>query len=132
MVRHPSPLPPPSPLNEGEWWRRKKSTLISLSWCLKGRRRRKRKGAHLEKNCFFILPDAHADDDDDDDVVGATLLPNIFFIFQLASIPSSKSQYRKASLWEKQISSDDDAPAGICVVAVYRSFNNLQALELTQ
>lgn len=98
----------------------------------KGRRRRKRKGAHLEKNCFFILPDAHANDDDD--VVWATLLPNVFFIFQLPSIPSSKSQYRKASLCEKQISSDDnnDAPAGICVVAVYRSFNNLQALELTQ
>lgn len=57
-----------------------------------------------------------------------------FFVFQLPSIPSSKSQYRKASLCEKQISSDDnnDAPAGICVVAVYRSFNNLQALELTQ
>lgn len=78
------------------------------AWCSRRRRRRRR--------CWGYIITKH------------------FFIFQLASIPSSKSQYRKASLWEKQISSDDDddAPAGICVVAVYRSFNNLQALELTQ
>lgn len=100
----------PSTTTAIKWWKKmEKSTLISLGrFLLEGRR------AFGGKIVFSFRP-----------MLAPTLfrghiITDHFFIFQL---PPAKKIRLKLK---------DDAPAGICGCAVYRSFNNLQAFKLTQ